>query len=126
MGEPDWKGLNHWQGIVWDPGSMGIPRLRLCYDCLCLISLFRDVLLFVCDQADSSTLVLTDIGAWRTIVWELGSLGRVLPSCFIWHRCVADQRPGDGYWARRADDILSLQGVGVRWVSLLLWKMRSW
>ena len=27
---------------------------------------------------------------------------------------MADQRPGDGYWAHWADDILSLQGVSVR------------
>ena len=40
VGGPDWMGLNHWQGIVWDPGIMGIPRLRLCYNCLCLISKF--------------------------------------------------------------------------------------
>ena len=32
---------------------------------------------------------------------------------FILLRCVADQRPGDGYWARWANDIQSLQSVSV-------------
>ena len=53
---PNWKGLAYGRGIVWDPGIVGLPRLRLfvCCDCLCLIPLFRDVLLFVRSQTDSS------------------------------------------------------------------------
>ena len=39
-------------------------------------------MLFVCGQADSSALFLKDIGDWRTIVWKLGSLGRIHPSCY--------------------------------------------
>ena len=81
VGWPDWRGLTHWRGIVWDPGIIGILRLRLCCDCLCLIALFQDVMLFVRGQTDSSAQFLKDIGDWRTIVWELGSLGRDHPSC---------------------------------------------
>ena len=74
VGGPDWRGLTHWRWIVWDPGIIGIPHLRLCCDYLCLITLFRDFLLFVRSQTDSSARFLKDIGDWRTIVWELGSL----------------------------------------------------
>ena len=82
IGGPDWRGLTHWWVIVWQPGIIGIPRLRLCCDCLRLITLFRDVLLFVCGQTDSSAQFPKDIGDWRTIVFELGSLGRDHPSCY--------------------------------------------
>ena len=64
VGGPHWRGLTHWRGIVWDPGIIGIPRLRLCCDGPCLIALCRDVLLFVRDQAYSSALFLKDIGGW--------------------------------------------------------------
>ena len=30
------KGLDHWRGIVWDPGIVGKRCLHVCYDCLCL------------------------------------------------------------------------------------------
>ena len=36
----DWRGLDHWRGIVWDPGIVGKRCLHVCYDCLCLIALF--------------------------------------------------------------------------------------
>ena len=58
VGRPDWKGLAHGRGIVWDPGIVGLPRLRLCCDCLCLIVLFRDVLFFVRGRTDSSARFL--------------------------------------------------------------------
>ena len=87
---PDWRGLTHWRRIVWDPGIIGIPHLRLCCDCLCLIALFRDVLLLVRGQTDSSARFLKDIGDGPTIVWELGSLGRDQPSCFAALSCCLD------------------------------------
>ena len=79
---PNWRGLTHWRGIVWDPGIIGMPHLRLCCDCLRLIALFRDVPLFVRGQTDSSAWFQKDIGDWRTIACELGSLGRDHPSCY--------------------------------------------
>ena len=30
----DCKGLDHWRGIVWNPGIVGKRCLRVCYDCL--------------------------------------------------------------------------------------------
>ena len=118
VGGPHWRGLTHCWGIVWDPGIVGIPHLRLCCDCLCLIALCRDVLLFVRGQAYSSSLFQKDIGGWRTIDWELGSLGRVHPSCQAALSFCLDVKQIKGLEMvirpRWADDILSLQGVSVR------------
>ena len=133
VGGPDWRGLNHWRGIVWDPGIMGIPSLHLCYDCLCLIALFRDVPLFVRSQADLSALVLKDIGGWRTIVWELGSLGRVHPSCYAAFSFCLDE-----WQIKGLETVIGPAGLMtcypcrvlvcavLWWVSLPLWKPRSW
>ena len=34
----DWRGMDHWRGIVWDLGIMDKRCLHACYDCLCLIA----------------------------------------------------------------------------------------
>ena len=117
VGMPDWRGLMHWRGIVWDPGIIGVTRRRLCCDCLCLIALFRDVLLFVRDQTDSSTRCLQDISVWRTMRWELGSFGRDDPSCAAVLSCCLDVWQIKGRVTiikpRWANDILSLMCVSV-------------
>ena len=68
--------------------------MYLAYACVMtvsrLITLFRNVLLFVRGQTDSSARCLKDIGVWRTISWELGSLGRDRPSCFAALSCCLD------------------------------------
>ena len=62
VGGPHWIGLTHLRGVVWDPGIVCIPRLVLRCDCLCLITLYRDVLLYSRGQACMSALFLKDIG----------------------------------------------------------------
>ena len=42
----DCQGLDHWRGVVWDPGIVGQQCLLVCYDCPCLMALFRDAMLF--------------------------------------------------------------------------------
>ena len=115
---PNWRGLTHWRGIVWDPGIIGMPHLRLCCDCLCLIALFRDVSLFVRGQTDSSAWFQKDIGDWQTIACELGSLGRDHPSCYAALSLCLDVWQIKGLETviepRWANDILSLQCVSVR------------
>ena len=68
------QGLDHWRGVVWDPGIVGQQCLHVCYDCLCLMALFRAVMLLVHDWAEWS--VWTGPESWycRTITWELGYL----------------------------------------------------
>ena len=34
----DGQRLDHWRGVVWDPGIVGQQRLSICYDCLCLMA----------------------------------------------------------------------------------------
>ena len=67
----DGKGLDHWRGVVWDPGIVGQQCLHVCYDCLCLIALFREVMLLVHDRAAWSLWTGTESGYCRTITWEL-------------------------------------------------------
>ena len=31
------QSLDHWRGVIWDPGIVGQQCIRVCYDCLCLI-----------------------------------------------------------------------------------------
>ena len=81
VGELHWIGMAHSRGAVWDPGGVCMPRLMLCYDCLCLITLYQDILLYSHGQACLPALFLKDIGCWRTIDWELGSVGRVHAPC---------------------------------------------
>ena len=40
----DIRGLNHRHTVRWDPGVVDSRVLMVCYDCLCLISLFRTVM----------------------------------------------------------------------------------
>ena len=79
----DCKGLEHWRGIVWDSGIVGKRCLHVCYDCLCLIALFRDAMMLVHDWAALSTWTGTGIGYCRTITWELGCLGSINPPCDV-------------------------------------------
>ena len=51
VGGPHWMGMAHLWGVVWDLGGECMPRLRVCCDFLCLIALFRTILL--CDHGQS-------------------------------------------------------------------------
>ena len=41
----DGQRLDHWRSVVWDPDIMGSQGLSVCYDCLCLMVLYRAVML---------------------------------------------------------------------------------
>ena len=66
------NGLDHWRGVVWGPGIVGQQFLHMCYDCLCLMALFRTMMLVVHDWAAWSLWTGTESGYCRTITWELG------------------------------------------------------
>ena len=74
----DCKGLDHWRGIVWDPGIVGKRCLHVCYDCLCLIALFRDAMILVHDWAALSTWTGTE-DVWEVLIrpvrWIVSSAG---------------------------------------------------
>ena len=58
----DGQGLDHWRGAVWDPGIVGQQCLHVCYDCLCLMALFRVVMLLLHDWAEWSFWTGTESG----------------------------------------------------------------
>ena len=69
------QGLDHWRGVlVWDPSIVGQQGLHMCYDCLCLMALFRAVMSLVHDCAERSLWTGTVSGCCRTITWEVGYL----------------------------------------------------
>ena len=79
----DGQGLDHCRGVVWDPGIVGQQCVYVCYDCLCLMALFREVMLSVIDWAAWSFWTGTESGYCRTITWELGYLGSINPPCDV-------------------------------------------
>ena len=79
----DWRSLDQWKGIVWDPGIVDKCCLHVYYGYLGLIALFRDAIMFVHDWVALSTLIRTEIRDWRTITWELGCLGSIHPTCDV-------------------------------------------
>ena len=54
------------------PCIVGRRCLHVCYDCLCLMALFRDAMLLVHDWAALSMWTGTETGYCQTITWELG------------------------------------------------------
>ena len=58
---------------------MGGHYLHVCCDCLCVIALFRDVMLLIHDWAALSTWIGPGIGYGRTYTWEVGYLGSIYP-----------------------------------------------
>ena len=110
---PYWMGMGHSRGTVWDPGGVGTTRLMLCCDCLCLIELFQNML--PCDhrQLWLLTLILKDIGYWRTIDWELAYSGRVGSPCNNTLSSCLDIRQIRGRWT----DTMIGWGIG----TLFLW-----
>ena len=43
------QSVNHWRGVIWNPGIVGQQRVCVCYDCLCLMALFRAMRLLIQD-----------------------------------------------------------------------------
>ena len=81
------QGLDHWRGVIWDPGIVGQQCLHVCCDCLCLMALFRAVMLLVHDWAKWSVWTGTESGYCRTITWELGYLRSLHPPCDMDRLC---------------------------------------
>ena len=58
----DGRRLDHWHSVVWDPGIVGSQALSVCYDCLCLMTLFRAVMSLVHDWAGGLYGLGVDLG----------------------------------------------------------------
>ena len=81
------QGLDHWRGVVWDPGIVGQQGLHVCYDCLCMMALIRAVMSLVHDWAVWSVWTGTVSGYCRTITWEVGYLRRLHLFCDVDRWC---------------------------------------
>ena len=86
-GSVDGRRLDHWRTVVWDPGIVGLRALSVCYDCLCLMALFRSVMSLVHHWAEWSVWTGTDAGYCRTIAWEGRYLPRLHPPCVVDRLC---------------------------------------
>ena len=66
-GSMDGRRLDHWCTVIWYPGIMGSRAQSVCYDCLCLMALFRAVMSLVHHWAEWSVWTGADAGYCRTI-----------------------------------------------------------
>ena len=115
------------------PGIVGKRCLHVCYDCLCLIALFRDAMMLFHDLTVLSPWTGTGIGYCRTITWELGCLGSIYPPCDV------DRFFGRDEWQIKNleavvtasevmtfDSCCALVCAGLRWVPFPRGCFRSW
>ena len=66
-------------GIGGFTGLVGSQALSVCYDCFCLMALFRAMMSLVHDWAEWSVCTGTGSGYCQTITWEGGYLPRLCP-----------------------------------------------
>ena len=80
----DGRRLDHCHSIVWVlSGIVGSQGLSVCYDCLCVMALFRAVMLLVHDWAEWSVWTGTIPGYCRIITWEGGYFPCLHPPCDV-------------------------------------------
>ena len=86
-GSVDGRRLDQWRTVFWDLGIVGARALSVCYDCLCLMALFRAVMSLVHHWAEWSVWTGTDAGYCRTITWKECDLPRLYPPCVVDRLC---------------------------------------
>ena len=82
-GYVDSPGLNHSHTVSWDPGVADSRVLSVCYDCLCLIALFRVVMSLARDWVEVFVWTGHDEGYCRSTGWELRYWPRLYPPCVL-------------------------------------------
>ena len=82
-GHGDNQGLNHWHTVSWDPGVADSRVLSVCFDCLCLIALFRTVMSLPRDWVEVFVWTGHDKGYCRSTGRELRYLPRMYPPCVV-------------------------------------------
>ena len=78
-GYVDSQGLNHWHTLSWDPGTADSRVLSVCYDCLCLMALFRAVIYLARDWVEVFVWTGHDEVCCRSTGWELQYLPWIYP-----------------------------------------------
>ena len=79
--------LNHWHTVSWDPGIADSRVLSVCYDCLCLMALFRAVMSLARYWAEEFVWTGPDEGYCRSMAWEERYLPRLHPPCVVDRLC---------------------------------------
>ena len=79
------RGLNHWHTVSWDPGVADSRVLSVCYDCLCLMVLFRTVMSLARDWVEVFAWTGYDKGSCHSTGSELRYLPRIYSPCVV-HR----------------------------------------
>ena len=82
----DVRRFNHRHTVRWDPGDADSRALAVCYDCLCLISLFRTVMSLSFDWGEVLGWIGHDEGYDRSPPGALRYLPRSLYSPVIMDR----------------------------------------
>ena len=82
----DVRRLNHRHTVSWDPGVADSRPLAVCYDCLCLISLFRTVMSFSYDWDEVFGWIRHDEGYDYSPAGALVYLPRCLYSPLVMYR----------------------------------------
>ena len=87
------QSLDHWRGVACNPGIVGQQHVFLCYDCLCLMALFRAIGLLIQDWAIWPVWTGMIPGDCRTIPWEVGWIYGLITPCDVSCLCaVMNQR----------------------------------
>ena len=135
-GSVDGRRLDHWRTVVWDPGIVGSRALSVCYDCLCLMALFRAVMSLVHHWAEWSAW--TGPGGLMLGFAEQLPVNHVIYHAYIhpvlWIGCVVIGHGRSKYLSLSLCLIsigtLTPGGVlacaGLRWGSFPLEGFRSW
>ena len=79
--------LNHWHTVTWDPGIVDSRALSVCYDCLCLMVLFRAVMSLARYWAVEFVWTGPDEGSCRSIAWDERYFPRLHPPCVVDRLC---------------------------------------
>ena len=77
------QSLDHWRGVIWNPGIVRQQRVYLCYDCLCLMALFCAIRLLIQDWAVWPVWTGMIPGDCRTITWEVGWIRGLITPCDV-------------------------------------------
>ena len=75
--------MDHSRTVSWDPGIADSRTLSVCYDCLCLMTLFRTVMYLARYWAMRIVWTGPDEGSGRSMAWREQYLPRLYPPCVV-------------------------------------------
>ena len=82
-GSVDDHRMDHSHTVSWDPGIADYRTLSVCYDCLCLMTLFRTVMYLAHYWAERIVWTGPDEGSGRSMAWREQYLPRLYPTCVV-------------------------------------------